>query len=154
MHTLISSFFIASHLGYHRALERVICISPPPSSFVNNINWFLYFKMKVGKLLSHALLFVTHLDSMEFLGQNTGMAAFPFSTDFSQIGMKPRSLILQVDFLPAEPPRQLKNSGVCSLSLLQWTFPTQNPNNVSCIGGRLFTSWAIRESQLFVLTRS
>ena len=37
-----------------------------------------------------------------------------------------------------------ENSG---LSLLQQIFPTQELNWVSCIGGRFFTNWAIREAQ-------
>ena len=35
---------------------------------------------------------------------------------------------LQVDSLPAEPPGKPKNTGVGSLSLLQWIFPTQKSN--------------------------
>ena len=36
-----------------------------------------------------------------------------------------RSPELQVDSLPAEPPRKPRNTGVGSLSLLQGIFPTQ-----------------------------
>ena len=32
---------------------------------------------------------------------------------------------MQTDSLPAEPPGKPKNTGVGSLSLLQWIFPTQ-----------------------------
>ena len=35
---------------------------------------------------------------------------------------------MQADSLPAEPPGKPKNSGVGSLSLLQWIFPTQELN--------------------------
>ena len=35
---------------------------------------------------------------------------------------------MQVDTLPSEPPRKPKNTGVGSLSLLQWVFPTQELN--------------------------
>ena len=35
---------------------------------------------------------------------------------------------LQVDSLPVEPPAKSKNTGVGSLSLLQWIFPTQELN--------------------------
>ena len=35
---------------------------------------------------------------------------------------------LQVDSLPAEPQGKPKNTGVGSLSLLQWIFPTQKWN--------------------------
>ena len=50
--------------------------------------------------------------------------AFPFSGGSSQ----PRSPALQVDSLPAEPPGKPQNTGVGSLSLVQWIFPTQELN--------------------------
>ena len=40
-------------------------------------------------------------------------------------GNEPRPPALQADSLPAEPPGKPKNTGVGSLSLLQWIFPTQ-----------------------------
>ena len=43
-------------------------------------------------------------------------------------GIKSRSPALQADSLPAELPGQPKNTGVSSLSLLQWIFPTQESN--------------------------
>ena len=49
--------------------------------------------------------------------------AFPFSKGSSQLGIKPRSLVLQVNSLSAEPQEKPKNTGVGSLSLLQWIFP-------------------------------
>ena len=55
-------------------------------------------------------------------------------------GIKPRSLALQVDSLPAEPPGKPKNTGVGSLFLLPQIFPTQESNWVSCIAGGFFTS--------------
>ena len=42
--------------------------------------------------------------------------------------MEPRSPTLQADSLPAEPPGKLKNTGVGSLSLLQWIFLNQESN--------------------------
>ena len=50
--------------------------------------------------------------------------AFPFSRGPSQ----PRSPTLQAASSPAEPPGKPKNTGVGSLSLLQWIFPTQESN--------------------------
>ena len=47
--------------------------------------------------------------------------AFPFSRGSSQ----PRSSALQVDSLPVELQGKPKNTGVGSLSLLQWIFLTQ-----------------------------
>ena len=43
-------------------------------------------------------------------------------------GIEPRSPILQLDTLPAEPQGKPKNTGVGSLSLLQQIFPTQELN--------------------------
>ena len=48
--------------------------------------------------------------------------ACPFSRDLSNPGIEPRSPTLQVDSLQAEPQGKPKNSGVGSLSLLQWVF--------------------------------
>ena len=42
--------------------------------------------------------------------------AFPFSWGIFPVGIKPRSLALQVDSLPAEPQGKPKNTGVGSLS--------------------------------------
>ena len=42
--------------------------------------------------------------------------------------IRPRSPTLQADSLPAEPQGKPKNSGVGSLSLLQWIFLTQESN--------------------------
>ena len=53
---------------------------------------------------------------------------FPSPGDLPNPGIEPRSPALQVDSLPAEPPGKPKNSGVCSLSLLQGIFPTQELN--------------------------
>ena len=55
--------------------------------------------------------------------------AFPFSRGILQTpGMEPSSPALRVDSLPAEPPGKPKNTGVGSLSLLQWIFRTQGSN--------------------------
>ena len=45
-------------------------------------------------------------------------------------GIEPSSPTLQADSLPAELPGKPKNTGVGSLSLLQWIFPTQGLNPV------------------------
>ena len=54
--------------------------------------------------------------------------AIPFSEDCPSPGTEPRSPILQVDSLPAEPPGKPKNTGVGILSLLQGIFLTQELN--------------------------
>ena len=55
--------------------------------------------------------------------------AFPFSTrDLPNPGIKPRSPAMQADSLSSKPQGKPKNTGVGSLSLLQWTFLTQESN--------------------------
>ena len=54
--------------------------------------------------------------------------ALPFSRGSSQLRFEPRSLTLQADSLPAEPQGKPKSTGVGSLSLPQWIFPTQESN--------------------------
>ena len=60
--------------------------------------------------------------------------AFPPPGDLPNPGIKARSPALHVDSLPAEPQGKPKNTGVCSLSLLQGIFPTQesNPGLLHC----------------------
>ena len=54
--------------------------------------------------------------------------AFPSPGDLPNPGIQPRSPALLTDSLPAEPQEKPKNTGVDSLSLLQWIFPTQESN--------------------------
>ena len=61
-------------------------------------------------------------------GQNTGMGTFPSPGDLPNPGTEPRSPTLQVNSLPAEPQGKPKNTRMCSLSLLQWIFLTQELN--------------------------
>ena len=68
--------------------------------------------------------------------------------DLPNPGIEPTSPTLQVHSLPVEPQAKPKNTGVVSLSLLQWIFPTLESNGVSCIAGGFFTNWAIREAQI------
>ena len=55
-------------------------------------------------------------------------ADISFSRDLPNPEIEPRSPALQVDSSPAEPQRKPKNTGVGSLFLLQWVFPTQESN--------------------------
>ena len=81
-------------------------------------------------------------------GQNTGVGSqFPSQGDLPSPGIKPRFPTLQADSLTAEPPGKPKNTGVGSLSLLQWIFLTRTWTRVSCIAGAFFTSWATREAK-------
>ena len=83
------------------------------------------------KLFSPIWLFVTPwtIQSMEFSRPEYWSGKpFPSPGDFPNLGIEPRSPTLQVDSLPAEPPRKPKNRGVGSLSLLQRIFLTQEVN--------------------------
>ena len=53
---------------------------------------------------------------------------FPFPGHLPNLEIEPRSPTLQADSLPAEPQAKPKNTGVGSLSLLQWIFLTQELN--------------------------
>ena len=53
---------------------------------------------------------------------------FPFSREYSQARVEPRSPALQVDSSLAEPQGTPKQTGVGSLTLLQWIFLTQEWN--------------------------
>ena len=54
--------------------------------------------------------------------------AIPFSRVSSQPRTEPRTPALQADSLSSEPPGKPRNTGVGSLSLLQWIFLTQESN--------------------------
>ena len=64
--------------------------------------------------------------------------AFPSPKNLPNPGIKPRSLALQVDSLPAEPQGKPKNTGVGSLSLLQKNFLTHELNQ-----GLLHCRWIL-----------
>ena len=76
-----------------------------------------------------------------------GWVAFPFPRGSSRPRDRTQSPSLQTDSLPAEPPGQPRNTGVGSLSLLQYIFLTQprSGTRVSCIAGGFFINWAVRE---------
>ena len=57
----------------------------------------------------------------------SGLPCYP-SGGLPKPGIEARSLALQTDPLPSEPPEKPKNIGVDSLSLLQRIFPTQESN--------------------------
>ena len=85
---------------------------------------------------SHGRLFATlwtlalqALPSMGFFRQDywSGLPCRP-PGDLPNPGIEPRSLALQVDSLPSEPPGKPMITRVGSLSLLQGIFPTQEWN--------------------------
>ena len=67
--------------------------------------------------------------------------AFPFFRGSSQ----PRSLPLQVVSLPVEPQGKPKNTGVSSLSLLQWIFLTQESNWGLLHCRKILYQWSYQE---------
>ena len=60
--------------------------------------------------------------------------AFPFSSGSSQPRDQTQVSQIAGGFFKAEPQGKPKNTGVCTLSLLQWIFPTQesNPGLLHC----------------------
>ena len=73
--------------------------------------------------------------------------AMPSSRGSSQPRVEPRSLAVQEDSLPSEPPGNPKNTRVGSYPFSRGTYQAKNQTRVSCIAGRLFTSSATREAQ-------
>ena len=69
--------------------------------------------------------------------------AFPFSRGSSQS----RDPTLQVVSLPAEPQGKPKNTGVGSLSLLQWIFLTQESNQGILLCRQYFYQLSCQGSQ-------
>ena len=77
--------------------------------------------------------------SMEFSRPEYRSAQpFPSPGDLPNPGIKTRSPTVQADSLPAEPPGKPKNTGVGSLCLLQWIFPTWESNQ-----GLLHCRWIL-----------
>ena len=70
----------------------------------------------------------------------------PSPVDLPNPEIEPRSPALQEDSLPAEPPGKPKNTGVGSLSLLQWIFLTQELNWGLLHHRRILYQWAMREA--------
>ena len=70
------------------------------------------------------------LEHVRLLSRQEDWSELPFPSpgDLPNPGMEPGSPVLQVDSLPAEPYGKPKNTGLGSLSLLQWIFPTQESN--------------------------
>ena len=67
-----------------------------------------------------------YIQSMEFSRPEYWSGEpFPSQGDLPNPGIEPRSPALQADSLPSEPQGKPQNTGVGSLSLLQWIFLTQ-----------------------------
>ena len=70
--------------------------------------------------------------------------ASPFSRESSQPRDWTQVSHMQVDSLPAEPQGQPRNTETYPFS--SGSSQLRNPTGVSCIAGRFFTNWAIREA--------
>ena len=64
--------------------------------------------------------------------------AMPPPVDLPNPGIEPESPALQADFLPAAQQGKPKSTGLGSVSLLQWIFPTQELNQ-----GLLHCRWIV-----------
>ena len=80
-------------------------------------------------------------------GQNTGVGSLSLlPQDFPNSGTESRSPALQEDSLPAEPQGKPKNTAVIPYPFSSRSSWARNRTMVSCIAGRFFTNWAIREA--------
>ena len=96
---------------------------------------------------------LTLYDSMDCsswnsLGQSTGVGGLSllqgiFPTQGLNPGIDPT---LQVDSLPAEPEGKPKNTTVVAYPFPSRSSWPRNWTGVSCIAGRFFTNWTIREA--------
>ena len=80
-------------------------------------------------------------------GQNTGVGSLSLG-GLPKPRVKLGSPALQADSLPAEPQGKHKNTGVGSLSFSSGSSQPRSQTGFSCIAGRFFTNWAIRETLL------
>ena len=107
--------------------SKILYLNSSWSTFI--LNW------KQRSVLSHSL-FVTPWTVAhqvpEFMGilqqEYWSELLCPPPGDLPNPETEPRSPTLQVDYLLSEPPRESKNTGVGSLSLLQGIFLTQESN--------------------------
>ena len=122
--------------------------SNPGLSHCRQILYYLSHQLLLLSRFSRVRLYVTPLTasyqaplSLGFSRQKhwSGLPC-PLPGDFPNTGIKSRSLALQVDSFPSEPPGKSKNTGVGSFS-----GDLPDPG-VSCIAGGFFTSWATRKS--------
>ena len=95
---------------------------------------YLYETMNVNYTCGHhwmthvskiIMLYTLNLYWSEVQVTQSCSTPFPFPGNLPKPGIKPRSPALQADSLPSEPQGKTNNTGVGSLSLLKWIFPTQ-----------------------------
>ena len=127
----------------------------PITVFSNNIETILFTSkcfliFNVKNALFHLSLFFLFFLSFFFffstIGQNRNILqarilewiACPSPGDLPNPGIKPRFSEMQVDSSSAEPQGKPKNTGMGSLFLLQWVFPTWELNQ-----GLLYCKWIL-----------
>ena len=120
-------------MGYHAAcllgpVGQIKCIRQvyPIEQCLGHSTWKWNWKS-----LSRVQLFATPwtIPSVEFSRPEYWSGwLFLSPGDLPNPGIESRSPALQVDSLPSESQGKPKNTGVGSLSLLQWIFPTQELN--------------------------
>ena len=127
-----------SHPGQTKTVAGMGKLRPPTYLSIHNFTQTAAkVKVKITQLCP--TLQPMQLQSMEFSKPEYWSGQpFPSPGDLPNPGMEPRSTTLQVDSLPAEPQGKPKNTGVGSLSLLQWIFPTQELNQ-----GLLHCRWIL-----------
>ena len=91
-------------------------------------------------------IFVNEIKYVKGLAQ--GLKSESISHSVVSNSLQPHGLLLARFLCPWDSPG--KNTRVSSLSLLQGIFLIQGSNPVSCIAGRFFTVWAMKEAQLRV----
>ena len=142
-------YFDESHLTIN---VLAVCLSI--HIFMDNWVVPVWTVMSKWKSLSRVWLFVIPwtVQSMEF-SRPEYWSGEPFSSsaDLPNAGIKPTSPTLQADSLPAEPQEKLKNTGVGSLSLLQWIFSTQKSNWSLLHCGEILYQLSYQESPLWDL---
>ena len=105
----------------------------------NNSEKDKYYKVKVKVTQCCPTL----CDTMDYTVHGVGSCSLLqgiFSTQGSNPGL------CTVDSLPAEPQGKSKNTGVGSLSFLQWSSQPRSWTGVSWIAGGFFTNWTIKET--------
>ena len=114
----IESVMPSSHLILYHPLLLLLSIPPSIRVFSNEstlcMRWPKYWSFSFSIIPS-----ILHLTAWTYL--------YKIYTYYSR-GIEPRSPSLWADSLPAEPLGKPKNTGVGSLSFLQWIFLTQKSN--------------------------
>ena len=90
------------------------------------------------------------IQSMEFSRpEHWNEQMFPSPGDLPNPGIEPRSPTLRVDSLPAEPQERPRILEWVAYTFSRESSQPRSRTGVSCIAGRFFTNWAIREARVW-----